>query len=659
MSERKTIHISTSRPTYAVCVVGTEIIIDVYRSMPPDAVCFDVRGTRGTDITILYNPTKLSEPRGTSIKWPLNKEVEVVVCPKASSANVNGIKVKVSYYGNDGNTTLGIAMLYLTSVEISLDVDTSRNGVVNKNGNDKTSWTWGPDGHGAVLLVNCDKDNVYSKNMDNDDTRISKDEELKDFSQMILTVRGPDAIFHDYKLLLHIALSDLDKVGVFRHHGGTNSRFEHVLGTDKLYYEVERKVGEEEIIFYVEGLTFPDVGFSGLVTINLNLQDTAVQGLPVFTDMVVFRVAPWIMTPNTLEPVEVFVCSVPNNSTFLAEVTDLVERKARCKLTVCGIMDNRGDRWIQDEMEFGYTQAPQKSFPVVFDSPRDGKLKDFPFKKILGPDFGYVTREPVPMYDVSSLDSFGNLEVSPPVTVNGKVYPLGRILIGSSMPRSGGRKMTKVARDFLFAQKVQAPVELFSDWLQVGHVDEFMTFVPSSDRKGFRLLLASPNACYQLFEEIKQQGYGDAAMFQGLSVPQPTINNILKDKFLKKENDYFQNCIDWNRDILKKQLGLTEQDIVDIPILFKMENGFADAYFPNMVNLVVLGKDLGVAKPFGPIINGKCCLEKAMISLLEPLGLRCTFIDDYYSYHLNLGEVHCGTNVRRKPFPIKWWNTIP
>lgn len=50
-----------------------------------------------------------------------------------------------------------------------------------------------------------------------------------------------------------------------------------------------------------------------------------------------------------------------------------------------------------------------------------------------GPDFGYVAREP--LYEpVTSLDSFGNLEVSPPVTVNAKTYPLGRILIGSSFP---------------------------------------------------------------------------------------------------------------------------------------------------------------------------------------------------------------------------------
>lgn len=43
--------------------------------------------------------------------------------------------------------------------------------------------------------------------------------------------------------------------------------------------------------------------------------------------------------------------------------------------------------------------------------------------------------------------------------------------------------MTRVVRDFLFAQQVQAPVELFSDWLATGHVNEFVTFVPSPDAK--------------------------------------------------------------------------------------------------------------------------------------------------------------------------------
>lgn len=50
-------------------------------------------------------------------------------------------------------------------------------------------------------------------------------------------------------------------------------------------------------------------------------------------------------------------------------------------------------------------------------------------------------------------------------------------------PRSSGRRVTQVVRDFLYAQRVQPPVELFVDWLAVGHVDEFLSFVPAPDEK--------------------------------------------------------------------------------------------------------------------------------------------------------------------------------
>lgn len=52
-----------------------------------------------------------------------------------------------------------------------------------------------------------------------------------------------------------------------------------------------------------------------------------------------------------------------------------------------------------------------------------------------------------------------------------------------SLRATKGRNMTKVVQDFLWAQKVQEPIALFSDWLYVGHVDEFMTFVPAPNRK--------------------------------------------------------------------------------------------------------------------------------------------------------------------------------
>uniref|UniRef100_A0A8C5HKF2 Protein-arginine deiminase type-2-like n=1 Tax=Gouania willdenowi TaxID=441366 RepID=A0A8C5HKF2_GOUWI len=496
--------------------------------------------------------------------------------------------------------------------EISLDVDADRDGIVEKNNPNKGSWKWGPDGHGAVLLVNCDSETSKWKRPDLQQNYISNES-------------GKTIIWEKYPLLLSA----------------------RALSQEVLY------LGKEaETNFYVEGLQFADKGFDGLITINLSLFEPIGPGIPerpIFTDTVVLRVSPWIMTPNTLNPIEVYVCSTDDNNQFLRGMRSLVARSGY-RLKICHEYMNRGDRWMQDEMEFGFVDSPHKQFPVVLDSPRDGCLVDFPYYELLGPDFGYVTRE-AHKREVNTLDSFGNLEVSPPVTVRGKSYPLGRIIIGVAFPiATQGRNMTQVVQDFLWAQKVQDPIALFSDWLCVGHVDEFLSFVPARDRKGFRLLLASPDAGYKLFRRLQKEGYGQSELFDGQYV---LSCDILEEK---------ENCIDWNRDVLKRELGLDEGDIIDLPILFKLveidQAMRAVAYYPDMVNMIVLGKNLGIPKPFGPIVKRRCALETEMCNLLEPLGLNCTFIDDFTSYHQLQGEVHCGSNVRREPFDFKWWNMV-
>uniref|UniRef100_A0A8D0DZG7 Protein-arginine deiminase n=1 Tax=Salvator merianae TaxID=96440 RepID=A0A8D0DZG7_SALMN len=660
MSCQRWVRLSTEKPTSTVYVLDTELSLDVAGAAPEGATTFDVWGTSGVNLYVVHNGEILKVPSCVP-RWPLDRSIEVIVMMDTPSFEVDEDKVRVSYFKDHGKTPIAKALLHLTCVEISLDADTNRTGSVSRRAKNKKDWTWGPQGKGAVLLVNCDRDSPEDRDVDNKDLELHTFADLRDMSLMILTMRGPDDVFEDHQVNLHISLSDQDKVGVFHALGKKKLRqYKHVLGSGKLSYSVERCPGQEENTFYVEGLAFPDRDFSGLVSFHATLLEASTKELPevpIFNDTVVFRVAPWIMTPNTLQPIIVYVCSVQGNANFVADVNRLA-LKAGCKVVVCPEVENRQDRWIQDEMEIGYVQSPHKTFPVVFDSPRNGPLKDFPFKDVLGPDFGYVTREP-PEGTVSSLDSFGNLEVSPPVTVKGKEYPLGRIIIGSNFPILEGRKMVKMVRDFLYAQKVQLPIELYSDWLLVGHVDEFMTFVPASDQKGFRLLLASPSACYKLLKEKEQEGHGDAMMFDGLKTSkQVSISKLLADKSLRSKNEYFQKCIDWNRDILKEELELTEEDIIDIPQLFSpsFNTSKAIAYFPDIVNMLVLGKYLGIPKPFGPIIEEQCCLEEEVRCLLEPLGLSCTFIDDFETYHLNYGEIHCGTNVRRKPFSFKWWN---
>uniref|UniRef100_A0A5F9CTR7 Peptidyl arginine deiminase 3 n=1 Tax=Oryctolagus cuniculus TaxID=9986 RepID=A0A5F9CTR7_RABIT len=583
MSLQRIVRVSLEHPTSAVCVAGVETLVDIYGSVPEGTETFEVYGTPGVDIYISPSVER-SRERADTGRWHFDEGLEIIVVMNSPSNDINDSHVQISYHSSHEPRPLAYAVLYLTCVDISLDCDLNCEGRQDGNFVDKRQWVWGPSGHGAILLVNCDRDDLSCDVRDNSD-------------QHVRCLEGPEDSCKAYRC---------------------------VLGQDKVSYEVRRFHGDEER-FFVEGLCFPDAGFPGLLSFHVTLLDDSNEDFsqsPIFTDTVVFRVAPWIMTPSTQPPLEVYVCRVGNNTCFVEAVAELAQ-KAGCKLTICPQAENRNDRWIQDEMELGYVEAPHKTFPVVFDSPRNGELQDFPYKRILGPDFGYVTREPRDR-SVSGLDSFGNLEVSPPVVANGKEYPLGRILIGGNLPGSSGRRVTQVVRNFLHAQKVQPPLELFVDWLAVGHVDEFLSFVPAPDGKGFRMLLASPSTCFKLFQEKRKWGHGRALLFEGVigdrRVKTISINQVLSNDNLISFNKFVQSCIDWNREVLKRELGLAERDIIDIPQLFKPEKKKAVAFFPDLVNLLVLGKHLGIPKPFGPIINGRCCLEEKVRSLLEPLG---------------------------------------
>lgn len=652
----RTCRLDVEKTQSVLHVIGTTLKANLNRSAPPNAKFFSVKCTD----KVQYIISPQSESTSHLSPVPLVDNSVILITLKEASDHENDSKLSVWYYGSDKNV-LHKAVLHLTAVEISLDVDANRDGVVEVNNPNKATWKWGPEGHGAILLVNCDSESVYRKKMDSERDQIYLTSDIKDMSPMMLRTKGPAKLPEGYKLVLHICQSDAEKMRVFMSKSGG---YPQVLSNASLSKEIKYMGNDAETKFYVEGVKFPDRDFNGLVSIHLSLLEPIGEGIPetpIFTDTVVFRVAPWIMTPNTLKPSEVFVCSTKDNYQFLKGIRSLVERSGY-KLHICYEYLHRGDRWMQDELEFGYIDSPYQSFPVVLDSPRDRALDDFPYHVLLGPDFGYVTRE-AHRKDVSSLDSFGNLEVSPPVTVGGKDYPLGRIIIGVAFPTtSDGRNMTKVVQDFLWAQAVQEPIALYSDWLQVGHVDEFMTFVPANDKKGFRLLLASPDAGYKLFKKLQNDGYGKAKLFEDIPDEEKiTVDEILADKTLQDENSYVQSCIDWNRDVLKKELGLEDEDIIDLPILFKLvknETGQqrALAYYPDMVNMLVLGKNLGIPKPFGPKVNGQCALEQEMVSLMEGLGLKCTFINDFASYHKLMGEVHCGSNVRRLPSDFKWWN---
>ncbi|XP_016074903.1 PREDICTED: protein-arginine deiminase type-6 [Miniopterus natalensis] len=686
MSCQSIVHLSLGSPAHAICVVGMETCLDLSRCAPRQCTSFTVSGSPGVSVSVRNNGSVATKEEAATTQLPLSDPMDVLMKMTCPSPAIDHDKVLVSYYQPDVEVPVATAELYLTAIVVSLDVDIYRRGQVETaiDHRAKKNWVWGPNGWGAILLVNCSPADIVQ--LIDKTKKVFFSEEIKNLSQMVLNVQGPSGIFKNHRLVLHTSKEEAGKARVYLAQEADSSTCELVLGSGLYTYTLAPLDSHLKETFYVEATEFPSASFSGLISYSVSLveksRDPVIPETLVYKDTVVFRVAPCIFTPSTQMPLEVYLCRELQVQGFVNTVTELSERS---NSQVASVYEdpNRLGRWLQDEMAFCYTQAPHKTISLVLDTPRVAKLEDYPMKYSLSPGIGYMTH----CTDddrVASMDSIGNLMVSPPVKVKGKEYPLGRILIGSSFyPSKDGRDMSKALREFLYAQQVQAPVELFSDWLMVGHVDEFMCFIPkqvkSEDEKDFCLLLASPSSCYKLFQEKQKEGYGDMPLFEEVREDQllsngreaKTINQLLADENMKKQNDYVEKCINLNRDILKRELGLLERDIIDIPQLFCLEQLtnipssqqtsklYARAYFPNLMQVIVMGKNLGIPKPFGPQIKGTCCLEEKVCQLLEPLGFQCTFINDFDCYMTEIGDFCACANVRRVPFAYKWWKMVP
>lgn len=537
-------------------------------------------------------------------------------------------------------------------MEVRLDIDANRDGSIESDEPGRWDWVWDEQGTGAIVAPDLDVENAGDVN--------------SELAEMRLVVTGePPA---GLELALSIDRSAAGAITIYRQ--GSSGNLEPIVGAgagaNGATTAISGLLDPEGEPLWLQARAFPDVSFRGLVEIFV------LAGGQIF-DSVLFRVSPWIMTPNTLPAECVYVVKLASGSNleFLRGLEAACD-EAAVKLEVFASEVTGGDHWIQDEIEFGYSQTPKGAFPVVCDGPRGQEnegLDALAESRLRGPGLGLIEIGSH-LGDRTSLDSFGNLEVSPPVVVDGYEYPLGRIVIGNrrsgpSNPNRDRRPALRL-REFLYAQQVQSPFEIHSDWLSVGHVDEVISFVPAPNRIGFQILIASPRTCEELFRRLHADGFDQATCWSGqvridhvtreTSPADETVDDLLNKSNLWAFNRECQTILDDIHGELERELGLSGNDIVEIPVAFKrMKDGRALAYFPDMVNHLVLGDISIVPKPYGPrLADRPDPIEQAFIDAVPQQKVR--FIDDWIPYHEMSGEVHCGTNVRRRPAEdVRWW----
>lgn len=369
------------------------------------------------------------------------------------------------------------------------------------------------------------------------------------------------------------------------------------------------------------------------------------------------------------------------------------------------------DIWAQDFVEPGYAAMPgpggkPRTMRVLIRSAQpDRDAGRELYEKLRGPDVGVVQVSGVRDSEEWTLNSMGNLETIPPYALGNKSYPAGRIIQGYRA--DNGSKPAKAMRTFLAAQGVQAPLLLDTSWLSVGHVDEFIQFLPARTERGWRIGVADPAAGVELLRKAKREGHGAAKMFSvprapGIPAPKETINQVLASAKFRADNKLAAERIKANLDILKRETGITDAEIVKVPGLFardgqdtgtpvtnsrKLRRMGPDAlrrfnqlrgadpapgkgsgaparqaaawtnsaYVPGAVNGVLLSPTRYLApRQWGPVIGGRDVFTDAVTSVYAKAGFTTTYIDDWYTYHIGMGEVHCGTNTLRD-MSAPWW----
>ena len=562
-----------------------------------------------------------------------------------------------------------------------MDVDADRNGIVGDDEDGKNTWDFGPNNKGAIVLCNNDDDNRLpgTSQIDNTNHVVDGVNDIDDLAPLIIRRSGP----LPPGVSLRLSVDNQDRLRVFdsRSESGTA-----IVGPAPLPDESNPIVNSAatDVQLGMEAIMYPNIGFNGEIRIALILKEGTNE---LIRDEVLVRVAPWVMASHLNVTEELYVVEDPgNNDSFVAEITAAATAAGiplRAPAATYG-----SDIWIQDTMEIGYSQMPLKSISVVLQAHRDRGLQHYARNELLNRDYGYTeesTFSPAVSPPHNTFDSHGNLEVSPPVSVGSTEYKFGRIYYGEGRPTT---PFNPDIKGFLEAQLIQKPFDLDTDWLGVGHVDEIISFIPSNVGENFRMLIASTDEAIRILTDL-QTLHGDLMLFTGktLAYLQPlvpigwppdsydhfherSIDDILADGALMADNVTCQTRLNAVQTQLETELGLDPAtDIIQIPSLFVEEPLFPGTFaalIPNMVNMLVITRptfaanQLVIPKPFGPVLplTGEDQLEKNLRDRFDPLGYtgsQIHFVDDFDTYHINLGEVHCGTNSKRRPATTPWW----
>jgi len=130
------------------------LVVDVAGGLTEGTV--ELTLPEGADKVALYEDADRSGPVTLPDSWDMIElPVTLWVEGVETSSAARDVRLQADYTGPDGPC---FDEVYLTELQVDLDVDSDRDGTISSGDSDEDTWTYGVGSNGAVILCNDDDD---------------------------------------------------------------------------------------------------------------------------------------------------------------------------------------------------------------------------------------------------------------------------------------------------------------------------------------------------------------------------------------------------------------------------------------------------------------------------------------------------------------------
>ncbi|MCL4731836.1 MAG: PKD domain-containing protein, partial [Planctomycetes bacterium] len=436
-------------------------------------------------------------------------------------------------YSADVETKTNYITVTAPASVVDMDVDANRDGVVSTGADDDDNEDVWSTTKGAVMYYNLDDDDSNGT-VDHADTT-STGNDTNDLARVVIRQMAGAS---GGTVTVNVSATAQGRIRVFRNSG---TSWTSVYSTGASFTVPAADVVAGDVVLGVEARDRMSASWNGYCTLTLEIRNSG--GTVLGTDAVILRVAPPLMATNLWRVREYHTVNIPTSYGSSNNQTMRTAMQAICSTAGFTYREAAGatysyDRWLQDSSEPAVVQLPSSSGPRrvvdhVMQLARWRPVDQWCRNTLLGPDFDFFERFST---NNSSHNYGGNFEVVPPYT--GKPY--GKVAFGGGTGYLLGTtqtvtdQMVQVYKDFFDAAAIQGPhLQYTSEWLAVGHIDEFTMFVPAPNTsRGWACLIASPAVAVQILQTVQAGGGGGNAVMAGRTGYATTINGILNDSAL-------------------------------------------------------------------------------------------------------------------------------